>query len=106
MTNKTIQELITDYHAPKKGGHNNAVLLERQIEARIAEARRVGQYQAANKLYSIVSTLWLFRDDPAMAKMNIERTDELLKECEKLLNHNRKAYTAYLAQLKKGLSDE
>jgi len=45
-------------------------------------------------------TIGLFKDGtPEQLKMNLEITDDLLKECEKLLNHNAKVYKEYLAAL-------
>lgn len=64
--------------------------------------QRVGQYQAADKLYGYVTTLWVFKDenDEKTKSINTERADGLLKDCEKYMNHNRKDYTRYLATLK------
>lgn len=61
------------------------------------EGQRVGQYQAADKLYSHTTTMWMFKDDLENPKIQMpERADNLLKDCEKYLNHNRKTYQEYL----------
>ena len=78
-------------------------LLEGEKQKAFIFGQRVGQYQAADKMYGIIPTLWLFKDsnDLSVMKMNVERTDDLLKECEKYLNHNAKTYGQYLATLNK-----
>lgn len=71
---------------------------EREAEDRgWREGQRVGQYQAAEKLYHWITTLYLFKDDLNNKKAeNPQRITSLLKDCEKLLNHNSKVYHAYV----------
>ena len=64
--------------------------------------QRVGQYQAADRLYSYATTLWVFKydKDEQTKLINSERVDGLLKDCERYLNHNRKTYYQYVKELK------
>lgn len=61
------------------------------------EGQRVGQYQAADKLYSHIAAIYMFRDGDKKATAIAEsNATELLKDCEKYLNHNSKVYTDYV----------
>lgn len=65
-------------------------------------ARMVGQYQAADKLYSYLTTMWLFKSDktPEIQKKHLPQVaDDMLKACEAFMNDNNAAYKAYLTQL-------
>lgn len=65
-----------------------------------AAQRKVGQYQAADKLYSDVTTLYMLKD--RMPELAHRTLDDLLKNVEAFMNDNSEAYSAYLARLKAG----
>jgi hypothetical protein len=76
-----------------------ALISQKIIEA-FRQGQRVGQYQAADKLYGHTTTLWLFKDEPTHPKAEwAERISDLVKDCERYMNHNRKAYAKYVAAL-------
>lgn len=73
-----------------------------QQEARkegFKRGQRVGQYQAADRLYSHVTTMWLFKDNADPKLQMPERANDLLKDCEKYMNHNAKVYREYVSEL-------
>lgn len=78
-------------------------LIKSDREAAFKHGQRVGQYQAADKLYSYVTSIYLFSGDenPKLKDHAAHNAGEMLKDCEKYMNHNRREYTAYLAQLSK-----
>lgn len=62
------------------------------------EGQQVGQYQAADKLYSNATALYMFQDeDSAIARAYLPvKIHDMLKDCEKFLNHNVKIYHNYV----------
>jgi hypothetical protein len=76
-----------------------ALISQKIIEA-FKQGQRVGQYQAADRLYGHTTSLWLFKDNPSNPKAEWpERISDLVKDCEKYMNHNRKTYAEYVATL-------
>lgn len=75
-------------------------LIESHTKAAFKKGLAVGQYQAADKMYGSVTQMWLFKDDVSPVLNDPDRATNLLKDCEKYVNHNRKVYTEYLADLK------
>lgn len=82
----------------------NAFRLHSEQKALLAfeHGRAVGKYQAADSLYGHTTTMWVFKDgdlnDPKIEYP--ERINELLKDCEALMNNNAREYRKYIkAQL-------
>jgi len=81
--------------------------VDQHIAERVREAfkqgQRVGQYQAADKLYGHVTQLYLFKDStqPKIMEHLPKVADNLRIDSEKYINHNRKAYGQYVAALSK-----
>jgi hypothetical protein len=74
--------------------------LQALISQEAATSRKVGQYQAANKIYPYITDLFVLKDRmPALVHGTI---DALLKDTEALMNDNRKDYSNYVAALTKG----
>lgn len=122
-----LDEILTgyaqDYAWSKRTKINKPSDFTRQAKAAIAtklqqveleafkKGQRVGQYQAADRLYGHITIMWLFKEDKTPKLEMPERANDLLKDCEKYLNHNVKVYKEYVAHLKarltqKGDSDE
>lgn len=67
------------------------------------EAMKVGQYQAAEKLYGDVCNIYMFGGNPTSTKakaMAEWSATHLLQHCEAFMNDNNAAYNAYLARPK------
>lgn len=76
-------------------------LIRTERQKAFKQGQRVGQYQAADKLYGDVTSIYLFADggtikDAKLKRNAADHAEELLKDCEKYMNHNRKTYEAYL----------
>ena len=72
---------------------------ERLVREAFKQGQRVGQYQTADKLYGHVTTMWTFRDDNIPELNMPDLATDLLRDCEKFLNHNRKVYVEYVKSL-------
>lgn len=74
-------------------------LIEQQEQDAFKRGQLVGQYQAADKMYGSITQMWLFKDDVSPVLNDPDRATNLLNDCEKYMNHNRKAYEVYLKAL-------
>lgn len=82
-----------------------ALIQQRELDA-FKRGQRVGQYQAADRMYGSITQMWLFKDDASPVLNSPERADIILKDCEKYLNHNRKVYYAYVKELERQRNKE
>jgi hypothetical protein len=67
------------------------------------QGRKVGQYQAADKLYGDVTQIYMFGGNESAAKAKSIAgwsANGLLKDCEAFMNDNNDAYQSHLATLK------
>lgn len=73
---------------------------QREREA-FEKGRQVGQFQASNKLYGDVTTMFIFKDnfDPKPTKQLSQAAFDLLKDCESFMNANSKVYADYLMEI-------
>lgn len=74
---------------------------EQAARVSFERGRAVGKYQAADSLYGHTTTMWVFKDGDLNDKkfQYPERINELLKDCESLMNTNAREYTKYIRQL-------
>lgn len=73
------------------------------VAAECQKARKVGQYQAAHKLYGDVCNIYMFGDNQSSAKAkSIAEWSAvgLVKDCEAFMNDNQAEYKEYLTALK------
>jgi hypothetical protein len=98
---KTTQELDANQVIPFLDMRDKLLpLITQQCKEAFERGQRVGQYQAADKLYGHTTTMWLFKDEPSHPKAEwSERINDLVKDCEKYMNHNRKVYAKYVNYL-------
>jgi hypothetical protein len=98
-----VFDMLVDDNAENPGEVTEKVMAlirqdrEAREDAAFREGQRVGQYQAADKLYYHTTHMWMFKDDLMHHSADMpRRISDMNKDCEKLLNHNSKVYHAYV----------
>lgn len=79
--------------------------LQQEIAKAFEQGRKVGQYQTAETLYGDVTNIYLFKDGGTIKDLKLKQNAddharELLKDCERYMNENSRAYADYLRTLK------
>lgn len=80
-------------------------LVQQEIAKAFEQGRKVGQYQTAETLYGDVTNIYLFKDGGTIKDLKLKQNAddharELLKDCERYMNENSRAYADYIRTLK------
>lgn len=75
--------------------------VQAEIEGAFLHGSKVGEYRTANRLYSDITTLYMFKNNLDNPKVGTDKLiGDLLKDVEKVLNDNSAEYREYLRELR------